>query len=219
MEKKTHHFFGMISVKWHQKKPWKQTRGFGLSQSSHSATNENPLHFKSCPKCWRRNVPKVVCIFAVSLGCREGGSCWVATDVKGTKLEDRAGGSGSGKRAEMGVDSCEWGTRWPWADSRVISRHYEGTKAKEWGGDGIEEMVQTDEATYAKTALGDVGLRERGPVMMEERGQVPDDEGWLCPIIRTVSISRSIDEKLGPAHMGWGESLFTNYYRKLIWFY
>lgn len=46
-------------------------------------------------------------------------------------------------------------------------------KAKTWGGDSTEEMVQTDGAT----ALEDVGLRERGPAMMDERGQVPDSEG------------------------------------------
>lgn len=40
-------------------------------------------------------------------------------------------------------------------------------------------MFQTDELTYTKTALENVSLRERGPVMMEERGQVPDNEGWL----------------------------------------
>lgn len=38
-------------------------------------------------------------------------------------------------------------------------------------------MVQTDGATEAKAALEDVDLRERGPAMMDERGQVPDSEG------------------------------------------
>lgn len=50
-------------------------------------------------------------------------------------------------------------------------------EAKTWGGDSTEEMVQTDGATEAKAALEDVGLRERGPAMMDERGQVPDSEG------------------------------------------
>ena len=44
-------------------------------------------------------------------------------------------------------------------------------------GEGSGILFQTDEATYAKTALKNVSLGERGPVTVEERGQVPADEG------------------------------------------
>lgn len=44
-------------------------------------------------------------------------------------------------------------------------------------GKGNGRMFQIDEATYTNTALKNVSLGERGPETVEERGQVPADEG------------------------------------------
>lgn len=52
-------------------------------------------------------------------------------------------------------------------------------------------MFQTEGAMHAKTALENIRLGERGPLGMEDRGQVPNYVGQLGLIVWTIYLCGS----------------------------
>lgn len=150
-----------------------------------------------------RSVPRM------QVGSNRCGKCWIRRQRRSLREWEtgRGGGGPVWMRDEIALSSlsCD-------IEALQVSEGKNMGRGQHWGN-GPDRWSHR-----GKGSIRGVGLRERGPAMMDERGQVPDSEGWLCPLVWTVSISRSVDAKPAPVHTGWGESLFTSYYRKLIWF-
>lgn len=180
------------------KKTLKQT---SLSHSIYSMMNEDLLCFKNWPDHWGCKVQEDSAFTVVSIWWEGVVSKFIMIDnMANAELEESIGCYGHRKR--VANSDRWWGWEWVCVDEEgdgpgLSLAWYLGItgewRQKWWGAVG---MFQTYGASYAKTALENNSLGEEGPVMMEEKGQVPDDKEQLCLIIWTVCLHGSPKKNL-----------------------